>query len=503
MAVNLSTEPDDYRQRLAMMMVQQGLDSSPIKSPWQGAARLAQALAGSMQMNSIAGDQQAANSRVAEFLMKMGGPGGSPQPGAPQGGDDAGNYGGSPATNPNLAPISPEPPVRMASLSPQMARGTPSPMPPAPTGPMAGPAGPPAPGSFNDRWTGVTDAVKSGDLDPVGQNFHPAFAPQPQAPQMPPMPPVGGPAMTQPRPPSAPAGMPAPMPPQQPQAPQGAPQGQAGGMQDQAIRAHAAQLIADPRVDPTIKQAILGQFLPKDNQIMQLPDGTVLAVNARTGVATPLYKGPPKPQVVAEGASLVSETGQPLFQSQAKPQVVAEGGSLVGPKGEALFQGQPKAPPGYEWAAGGQKELKPIPGGPESKIPSETAGRLAMMDTAASDFAKARAELERPYGVGVGSLPDRAASAAGVGDIGRAQRTIRLAVEATLRAMTGAAAPEQEVSRYADMFTPNQFDKPETAKQKLDYLESFMRNAKGTILQGRQSSAAPSQQQRADPLGIR
>lgn len=46
-------DPDEYRKKLAAALVQQGLDSSPIRSGWQGAARMAQALVGTMQMNNL------------------------------------------------------------------------------------------------------------------------------------------------------------------------------------------------------------------------------------------------------------------------------------------------------------------------------------------------------------------------------------------------------------------------------------------------------------------
>ncbi|WP_246697209.1 hypothetical protein [Rhizobium sp. WYCCWR 11146] len=40
----------DQRKRLAYAMLQQGMDTSPIQSPWQGAARLAQALMGGLEI---------------------------------------------------------------------------------------------------------------------------------------------------------------------------------------------------------------------------------------------------------------------------------------------------------------------------------------------------------------------------------------------------------------------------------------------------------------------
>jgi hypothetical protein len=41
---------DDQRKRLAYAMLQQGMDISPVQSPWQGAARLAQALMGGLEI---------------------------------------------------------------------------------------------------------------------------------------------------------------------------------------------------------------------------------------------------------------------------------------------------------------------------------------------------------------------------------------------------------------------------------------------------------------------
>ncbi|MBX5036423.1 hypothetical protein HJB69_17835 [Rhizobium lentis] len=38
------------RKRLAYAMLQQGMDASPVQSPWQGAARLAQALMGGLEI---------------------------------------------------------------------------------------------------------------------------------------------------------------------------------------------------------------------------------------------------------------------------------------------------------------------------------------------------------------------------------------------------------------------------------------------------------------------
>jgi hypothetical protein len=133
-------------------------------------------------------------------------------------------------------------------------------------------------------------------------------------------------------------------------------------------------------------------------------------------------------------------------------------------------------------------------------LPAEAAGRLAMMETAQKGMAQARQVFEREWNRK--DFAQSAAARAGVGalagEVGEARRTVRSAIESALRVMTGAAAPEAEVSRYADMYMPNEFDSPQSAKQKLDMLEQFMSSARANVLQGRtlpgaaQPAAAPA-----------
>ncbi|MDQ0558683.1 hypothetical protein QO004_000458 [Rhizobium mesoamericanum] len=58
----------DARKRLALAMLQQGTDTSPIQSPWQGAARMAQALMGGLEVRQAREDQQAADAQVMSLL---------------------------------------------------------------------------------------------------------------------------------------------------------------------------------------------------------------------------------------------------------------------------------------------------------------------------------------------------------------------------------------------------------------------------------------------------
>ena len=50
----LPQTPAQMRAQLAMSMIREGTDSSPIRSKWQGAARLAQALMGGLAYQQMA-----------------------------------------------------------------------------------------------------------------------------------------------------------------------------------------------------------------------------------------------------------------------------------------------------------------------------------------------------------------------------------------------------------------------------------------------------------------
>lgn len=159
-----------------------------------------------------------------------------------------------------------------------------------------------------------------------------------------------------------------------------------------------------------------------------------------------------------------------------------------------------KAPAGYRWGPDGK--LETIPGGPATHISADVAGRLAMMRTAQVDLQKSREVFLKEW-----STKDVANAQIGAGDIGRAQRNVTLAIEAALRAMTGAAAPDSEVRKYEGMFLPKSYDTLETRKQKLALLEGFINNAMQIATQGRgdlpalPSAPAAAQKPPAAPKG--
>jgi hypothetical protein len=146
--------------------------------------------------------------------------------------------------------------------------------------------------------------------------------------------------------------------------------------------------------------------------------------------------------------------------------------------------GKGKPPAGYTWGKDGG--LDPIPRGPATQLPAETAGRLALVEAALPKFREARKLFEKDWGP-----VEYAQYSFDTGDIGRAKLSVRTAIEAALRTATGAAAPEPEVQRYLDMYMPKDVDSKTTAKQKLDALESFMVKSKELVTQGRSAPQSP------------
>ena len=169
------------------------------------------------------------------------------------------------------------------------------------------------------------------------------------------------------------------------------------------------------------------------------------------------------------------------------------------PMGGAAPNAENKAPSGFEWVDPSDhgKGLRAIAGGPGTHVSSELAGKLALMDAAQAGMKKTSAALLSKWGA-MGSAQSMAANVPFVGDIaplsgeiGIATRDVRANIEAALRVMTGAAAPEQEVQRYMGMFMPGIKDTAESAKQKLELLDQFTNNARELAYRGRGAPPAP------------
>lgn len=332
--------------------------------------------------------------------------------------------------------------------------------------------------------------------------------------------------------------------------------GQQQDQQQAGLRAAIPHILSRPDIDPGVKAAIARNpslaaayitELAKPPQYKFESSGQYGGrFNSQTGQWDPQVI--PKVESVPEGGSLAVVTppalggGAPRPQSppmlpnaapandptmSISPRQVAQANAPEQPPQQSMpgvqiiHQGQRKAPEGYTWVdpRDPTKGVTAIPGGAATHVPAEIAGRLAMMDVADRDLTRAREVLLRDrtgvgYGVGASGIGSRVQSTFNMGEIGRAQRTVQVGVEAALRVMTGAAAPPAEVKQYVDLFAPTQNDNAATVRQKLDNLKSFMDNARSNAMQGRggrlenPNSAKPNQDRvppmanPADPLGL-
>lgn len=158
-----------------------------------------------------------------------------------------------------------------------------------------------------------------------------------------------------------------------------------------------------------------------------------------------------------------------------------------------------KPPSGFEWVNPNDHKagLKAIQGGPATHLTAELSGKLALMDAAQQNIGKSKDALLKNWGPS-GALQSFASKVPFVGDIaplsgdiGIASRDVRAGIEAALRVMTGAAAPEQEVTRYMELFMPGIRDNDKSAAQKLDLLDKFMNNAREMVTRGRTATPGP------------
>jgi hypothetical protein len=238
----------------------------------------------------------------------------------------------------------------------------------------------------------------------------------------------------------------------------------------------------------------------------------------------------PRIDNIPEGASVAAVTPPPIgrpspplgpMPPQTDPtmtipqsQVAQANAPPQNPNVQILQQSQRKPPEGFRYSNPNDPNagVEPIPGGPATQVSAEIAGRLAMMDVASSQIDRASKDLlvaRGSWGYGLNPLTEegrkglaaRAMSATNIGPLGQANRSVQYGVEAALRAMTGAAAPDKELVRYnTELFSPTSNDSPETVQQKLGSLKAFMDRARGYALQGRTPTVNDMRGSLADPL---
>ncbi|MGI9499790.1 MAG: hypothetical protein ACR2P3_07115 [Geminicoccaceae bacterium] len=159
-----------------------------------------------------------------------------------------------------------------------------------------------------------------------------------------------------------------------------------------------------------------------------------------------------------EGVALVTQT-------LTKPQVQIGG----------------KPPTGFRFkeASDPMQGVEAIPGGPADRMSPEAAAKTQLVAQGATDVRSAREMIINSDG----SINRKLLGAANVPIIGGpvpGSDGVLLfslmfnAVNAQLRAESGAAVPEQEVIRGMDRFLPSPFDNEETVNSKLDRLEGLL-----------------------------
>ena len=139
--------------------------------------------------------------------------------------------------------------------------------------------------------------------------------------------------------------------------------------------------------------------------------------------------------------------------------------------GQRAMGGGGNAPAGYRYLPTG--DLEAIPGGPATKLPGETAGKLGLAQSALGNLPN----IKNIFGSTFDPLKNTGDYAFSIGKIGEGKRQVRQAVEAGLRLTSGAAVPPSEVDRYEALFLPTPLDTEPTRASKLIELERFLTTA--------------------------
>ena len=181
----------------------------------------------------------------------------------------------------------------------------------------------------------------------------------------------------------------------------------------------------DPQLEKYALERLSEYTKPTQAQVVTIkrPDGTEesMLYNAATGQFAPVPGGAPKPS-----GAIQAEVDR----------LVAAGADRKTAQIEATKRAQGE------------------------NLPTDVAGKLAMMETAQAEMKNYKGVLTGEWGaqkirqyyaakVGYGAQ---------AGEIGTARRAVRGGIEGALRIMTGAAAPDAEVSRYEEMYMPTPWD---------------------------------------------
>lgn len=160
-------------------------------------------------------------------------------------------------------------------------------------------------------------------------------------------------------------------------------------------------------------------------------------------------------------------------------------GRLPGSGGHG--EGGPSKPPaGYRWTPDGN--LEAIPGGPAGKLSPEQAAKVQLVQQGQRNAAEF-AQMLFPDGKNVDRTLLATMAVRAPGTDGRtAYSLVYDAIEAKLRAESGAAVPESEVQRMSKRLVPSVMDNDETIRTKMRMLDAFLQGADTQMGKGRGGS---------------
>jgi hypothetical protein len=144
-----------------------------------------------------------------------------------------------------------------------------------------------------------------------------------------------------------------------------------------------------------------------------------------------------------------------------------------------------KLPSGYMWKDPSNQNLGviPIPGGPATQLPAETAGRTGLADSFLGNFDTIRQKVAS--GAVTGPYDRFSATNNSSSEAGQIYQAIQTGVDSLQRMLTGAGMPASEASQYAYRYLPGYTDTAESAAAKLDRLKLELQSVKERVMQGR------------------
>lgn len=201
-------------------------------------------------------------------------------------------------------------------------------------------------------------------------------------------------------------------------------------------------------------------------------------------------------------------------------------GQLINPQtmevmGDFRSNEAPAAPSGYQWAEGG---LSPIPGGPAdpafanaAKPPTDAQRKANSLFAVVEPDAQLLLGDGTPENPGIfNDLGDGGSQAwNGVGAFGvtplaplaspnfqAAKDAVTNIAQSYLYAMSGAAAPAEEVKKIADLVTPNPGDSPQRKEEKRRRLQSYIDAIAVSTIPTPMTQNTPGQPANATSSGI-